>query len=378
VRGKPPQRGGPPAGGRPPDRQAPSLSSEFPAPRETVRIFKALEGASNALTHPLYTMSKFVGWNDSWSRTGVNVDAFRRTRAAVEARVNLAASVRARRAAWLNSLERRGLARRAMLTAGTDVVVGLAGAGPLELGLSLHHVYGFPILPASSLKGLAKASGEGEGLAANYGEPDRAGGVTLLDGLPAEVWRVQLDVMTPHAPRWYRRERDRLPDDTDNPIPISFLSVASGSRFEVGMIARNPERADEALAAVVEDLRRGLHERGLGAKTAAGYGVFSLDVLPSLEPMEEATSPVGPPSPPQPSAVARGLAQFISALRLAEVRPQVGRVESDLARCRPEERGPLAEQFEARLRELRMKDRDVRELMDRVRRVLGGGEGGAA
>ena len=42
------------------------------------------------------------------------------------------------------------------------------------------------------------------------------------------------------------------------------------------------------------------------------------------------------------------------------------------------ERGPLAERFEVRLRELRMKERDVRELMGRVRRGLAGGEGGAA
>jgi hypothetical protein len=263
-----------------------------------------------------------------------------------------------------------------MLTARTDVVVGLATAGPLELGLAMHHLYGFPILPASGLKGLAKASTGGAEPGRVYGEPEHAGDVAFLDGLPLEGWRVQPDVMTPHAPRWYRKEAP--PDDTDNPVPIPFLSVAAGSRFEAALIARDTKGSDEALAAAIEDLRRGLEERGFGAKTAAGYGVFSLEVLAREDPGEDVASPPAPAAPAGPSPVAASLAQFISTLKLAEVRPQIGRVESDLRRCRPEERGPLVERFEVRLRALKLKEADVQSLMVRLRRAVETGEGDSA
>jgi hypothetical protein len=43
------------------------------------------------------------------------------------------------------------------------------------------------------------------------------------------------------------------------------------------MIARHSDTAIQDLDRVTKDLKRGLDELGLGAKTAAGYGVFRLE-----------------------------------------------------------------------------------------------------
>ncbi len=117
----------------------------------------------------------------------------------------------ARRKAWLCNLDQRQLARRVFIRVLTDAVLHLSSRGPLELGLALHHLHGYPVLPATSLKGLAAAVRQHEGLADGlYGQQESAGRVAILDGLPLEC-RVALDAMTPHFGRWYQGKG--LPDD---------------------------------------------------------------------------------------------------------------------------------------------------------------------
>ncbi len=41
---------------------------------------------------------------------------------------------------------------------GTRCIVGLGAKGAREVGIRLHHLYGFPIIPGSALKGLARAA----------------------------------------------------------------------------------------------------------------------------------------------------------------------------------------------------------------------------
>ena len=39
------------------------------------------------------------------------------------------------------------------------LIIGLGGKGTLEMGITLHHLYGFPYIPGSALKGLARSYG---------------------------------------------------------------------------------------------------------------------------------------------------------------------------------------------------------------------------
>ncbi|HXG24882.1 MAG TPA: RAMP superfamily CRISPR-associated protein, partial [Chthonomonadales bacterium] len=43
------------------------------------------------------------------------------------------------------------------VTAGS-LAVGLGNESPLEVGLSIHHTYGMPVIPGSAIKGLCRAS----------------------------------------------------------------------------------------------------------------------------------------------------------------------------------------------------------------------------
>jgi CRISPR/Cas system CMR subunit Cmr6 (Cas7 group RAMP superfamily) len=288
-------------GPRPPRTGRPRVEPDLvPLPATTASLYRSL-AKEKVHVHPRYTLLKMVRWHEGWSNkpprhaakesATFGAFAFSKARELLEHK-DLAKQVRSRRTAWILPLIVAGRARQLTLTATSNVVLHLASPGPLELGLAVHPTYGFPVLPATSLKGLANAQAAGQ-RATNarrlYGEQEAAGTIAFLDGLPIE-WSVERDVMTPHFGGWYRGTA--LPDDTENPIPIPFLSIGVGSVFEVVLLARETDRgaAREDLDAADEDLRNGIEERGLGAKTAAGYGVFAIRRL------EEETAPAPVPA----------------------------------------------------------------------------------
>lgn len=107
---------------------------------------------------------------------------------------------------------------------------------------------------------------------------------------------VQIDVLTPHYSTYYRDLDSAVPTvtpaDTDGPIPVRFLAVRPGLKFEFRVCLRMPNApmdepgrelfralggrdADDLRALVMGWLIRGLTEFGIGAKTAAGYGYFT-------------------------------------------------------------------------------------------------------
>lgn len=256
----------------------------LPLPQTTKELFgKLLQ--RKGLLHPVYVLSKFVQWHEGWnflppkdsdkSSPGVKPLAFDLALKSLNSSEmqKLSMDVLERRRRWLASFVEMNRVRVLRATARTDVIVNLVSRSPLELGLALHHVYGFPILPGSALKGLARRSVRENGDRL-YGTQEWSGDVAILDGLPL-CYKIRRDIMTPHFPKWYQGKAD-APDDTDSPTPIPFLSVAADAIFEIALIARRSETASQNLDAVTQDLGHGLEELGLGAKTAAGYGVFEL------------------------------------------------------------------------------------------------------
>ncbi|MCS6964098.1 MAG: type III-B CRISPR module RAMP protein Cmr6 [Thermoflexus sp.] len=207
------------------------------------------------------------------------------------------------------------------------LIIGLGRKGPFEVGFTFHR-YGFPVLPGSSLKGLARtwalvqiareasatSLSDLEKILAQEGEPgspaqkayeewrnaqpegvravaedfreifgttQRSGRAIFLEGIPKRIPRLELDVMNPHYPDYYRGKA--FPTSWQSPTPVYFLAVAAGTRFRFAVGWRGP--LDEAgrrlrdLAA--EWLRGGLRELGAGAKTSAGYGYFTEPSTPS-------------------------------------------------------------------------------------------------
>jgi CRISPR-associated protein Cmr6 len=202
------------------------------------------------------------------------------------------------------------------------MVVGLGAANILEINLLLHHIYGIPYIPGSSLKGLAKAYAveelrekagiekydtiedilESEELSEKviqrenikdyedkirmyrqiFGTQKSAGNVIFFDSFPVKNINIKLDIMTPHFTDYYQEmESDNpknYPTDYQEPNPITFL-VLEDTVFRFSLAARifNKEDRDmfqnylETASALLKD---GLKELGIGAKTMVGYGYF--------------------------------------------------------------------------------------------------------
>jgi CRISPR-associated protein Cmr6 len=180
------------------------------------------------------------------------------------------------------------------------LVLGLGADHPWENGFAFDHGLGVPVLPGSSLKGLARAWAEILGLSEEvierlFGHPietrgtHRSGDVVFLPAWPTEIPELGVDVINNHLPRYYRgEEAEALP--LDDPIPINILVVEPGAKFRFRLFPRlGAPTGSTGDAALV--LRDALENLGLGAKTAVGYGVFSskgksTNGMGKLEPMQ--------------------------------------------------------------------------------------------
>jgi CRISPR-associated protein Cmr6 len=215
---------------------------------------------------------------------------------AATARDGQPGKVAARRRAALRALCADGRTAAVTVTAAPEaaMVTGTGAGGIRDVGIELHGTYGWPVLPGSTLKGVAHAYARDEAQAGRekldrlFGAPPRAdaracaGTVTFLDALPGpEGIAVAEHVLTPHT-RGYRQDPDDKraepspPAEYINPVPIPFL-VLSGGTFTIHLIGPEPE-VTQAAKFLVE----AFGEIGLGAKTTSGYGYFQADSVPGI------------------------------------------------------------------------------------------------
>lgn len=242
-----------------------------------------------------------------------------------------------------NALARAANAEPFVLKTDWRFIAGLGRKGPLEVGFTFHR-YGFPILPGSSVKGLArawalieiaqKASSSSlkemdEILAADgpedsakrqkyrawwerqpeevrrladdfrtiFGTTAAAGRAIFFDAIPAQVPRLELDVMNPHFPKYYQGTEP--PTDWQSPVPVYFLTVAPETEFcfAVGWRGVLDDEGRRLRDLAKKWLLSGLTELGAGAKTSAGYGYF---VSPPQ--MAQPAAPTAPTADSVPSA----------------------------------------------------------------------------
>jgi len=282
--------------------------------------------------------------------------------------------------AWQTRWQRTAVAVQAEpFTLRTDwrLIAGFGRKGPLEVGFTFHR-YGFPILPGSSLKGLARVWGllqiaeewqmddlkglddvlseededyqntlqarfahlEKKGLrdAAAFreifGTPANAGQAVFLDAIPAELPELELDIMNPHFPRYYQ-DKDKgadAPTDSQNPIPVYFLTVAAGTalQFAVGWRGLLDKHAENYRSTAQNWLMQGLLNLGVGAKTSAGYGYFvaPAPTAPAAASVRTETVLSPPPTAAEPSAAPPPTVAESAAVRLmrrGRVRYEQGR-----------------------------------------------------
>jgi CRISPR-associated protein Cmr6 len=174
------------------------------------------------------------------------------------------------------------------------LVSGVGRNTPYEVGFRFDR-YGFATLPGSGVKGIARAYAWSIGCentsdfidifgyapAAGDRREAQTGRAVFFDAMPIDDPVLELDVMTPHYPKYY--QGTELPTNWQSPVPIYFLTVKAGVCFEFAVGWRrkqtaqneNEKEKDERLHKLAEDwLKGGLTELGAGAKTNAGYGYF--------------------------------------------------------------------------------------------------------
>ncbi len=188
------------------------------------------------------------------------------------------------------------------------ILSGLGGTHPMEVGFAFHPLYGFPYLPGSGLKGVARAWAELTGQPAGkiklvFGSESKderqakehqQGDVIFLDAYAITPPRLEVDILNPHFPEYYRDPKNNLPTEWQSPNPVNFLTIGVGNReedkpiFQFALAARS----DEALQLAQEWLERGLEQLGFGGKTASGYGYFAEGRIAAkeLEEMRKAES----------------------------------------------------------------------------------------
>jgi CRISPR-associated protein Cmr6 len=180
------------------------------------------------------------------------------------------------------------------------LIIGLGGASVYETSMTLHHIYGFPYIPASSVKGVLRSwilvnyfngsedknaeekAGKCENFQKIFGTQEEAGKIIFFDTFPTKPPKIEVDVMTPHYGDYYTDNENKkriAPTDTMSPNPIPFLTVADtpfqflfGSKdFEINQKLWSFEEGGEAKT-LSEWLKSALENHGIGAKTAVGYG----------------------------------------------------------------------------------------------------------
>jgi len=196
----------------------------------------------------------------------------------------LVESVAARWRATLHSIQAQ------QFTATTDwrIVVGLGGETVLETDLTLHHLYGIPIIPGSALKGLTRSYVAGEveehknkskkienddkHVKRIFGSQEKSGSVLFFDALPIGEINLALDIMNAHYPKYYSEKV--VPANNQNPNPITFLTVEK-TTFLFALAPRRPTDQDKKDVIQAQTwLQEALQKYGVGGKTSAGYGYF--------------------------------------------------------------------------------------------------------
>jgi CRISPR-associated protein Cmr6 len=153
--------------------------------------------------------------------------------------------------------------------------------------LTLHHIYGLPYIPASTIKGVVRSHilseyfdhKENEALKDKifvefFGNQKQAGKIIFLDAFPSSPPEITPDVMNPHYGDYYSEKKP--PADYLTPNPIFFLTVKK-TTFDFYLLAKkNSSLLKKSLGdkKINDWLKSALHHHGIGAKTAVGYGYF--------------------------------------------------------------------------------------------------------
>lgn len=206
------------------------------------------------------------------------------------------------------------------------LAINLADSLIPNAGISLDRLFGAPFIPGSAIKGVCRHAALEELHQAEGGAKERLfrlfrqvfgtadtdfkdgaltdcreligaddqnwkGCISFLPAYPLNVAKVVVDLTTVHYPDYYR-SGDASDLMKEKPLPNSYPTVEVGAQFGFCLLLLNPTAPSEVMEAAAQWLKTALTVRGLGAKTAAGYGWFSLqeDLMEKLMAEEKAAA----------------------------------------------------------------------------------------
>lgn len=219
-------------------------------------------------------------------------------------------------------LFRMAFGGRAAVTIGQlegRLAINLADSLIQNAGICLDRLFGLPYIPGSAVKGVCRNAALEELKTASatevealfnhfrtvFGTADndfskgelkpfrhllgqrsenQKGAVSFLPAYPVNNARIVVDLTNVHYPDYY--QRGRTEDlSKENPRPNPFPTVEIGAQFAFCLVLNGIDSDSGLLAVAKRWLEKALTIRGIGAKTAAGYGWFSIrpEVLESLE-----------------------------------------------------------------------------------------------
>jgi CRISPR-associated protein Cmr6 len=222
--------------------------------------------------------------------------------------------------AWKSTCENLSNSLVVSATTTSPLVVGLGSTTLYEVGFEFSRPYGMPRIPGSAIKGaMRRAAAEGLGLSSilgrktvikgkeqevyrpdlsreevlrlfddgdnrttdaasawldAFGHRDAAGAFVIFDAWmkPTNQF-LMLDTMTVHHSGYYGGKQN-LPQESDEPNPVSYISIRHGVTFYFAIRA-----ADKSWLEILKRLLlHVLQTQGLGAKTNSGYGRFDVEM----------------------------------------------------------------------------------------------------
>lgn len=182
------------------------------------------------------------------------------------------------------------------------LAIGLGEVSVYETSIKLHHIYGFPYIPASTFKGAIRSwvinkhfDGKEDnalkdsffayvfGSTKSESNEGSQGNVIFFDAYPTMVPRIDLDIINTHYFDYYQKGMSSPPGDYYKPNLVNFLTVKEaifefiyGYNNECKEIDFKNSIFDEEPDEIISKWINGtLNYQGIGAKTSVGYGYFS-------------------------------------------------------------------------------------------------------
>jgi len=175
-----------------------------------------------------------------------------------------------------------------------DLVLRIFGAADTDFEPARKGKPGAKDKPAGDFHSFLDLMPEGEAA-------DIKGAIAFLPAWPVDNAKIVVDLTNVHTPDYYggSRKENLRPGDlvglaNERPQPNSFPVVEAGARFAFSIVLNGMDEDLSLLTQAAEWLKSALMIHGLGAKTSAGYGWFSIDetALSSLTQAAEADAAV--------------------------------------------------------------------------------------